>query len=46
MRTKIVPVEKKAEESEFPEVLGYEDDPLINVVADIEHIFEGNSRRT
>ena len=37
---KIVPVEKKAEESEFPEVLGYEDDPLINVVADIEHIFE------
>ncbi len=38
--TKIVPVEKKAEESEFPEVLGYEDDPLINVVADIEHIFE------
>ena len=38
--TKIVPVEKKAEESEFPEVLGYEDDPLINVVADIEHIFK------
>ena len=38
--TKIVPVEKKADESEFPEVLGYEDDPLINVVADIEHIFE------
>jgi transmembrane sensor len=37
---KIVPVEKKAEESEFPEVLGYEDDPLINVVADIEHIFK------
>lgn len=38
--TKIVPVEKKAEESEFPEVLGYEDDPLVNVVADIEHIFK------
>lgn len=38
---RIVPVIQKKEESEeFPEVLGYEDDPLINVVADIEHIFK------
>lgn len=37
---RIVPVIQKKEESEFPEILGYEDDPLINVVADIEHIFK------
>lgn len=36
---KIVSVTKQ-EEPEFPEVLGYEDDPLVNVVADIEHIFK------
>ena len=40
--TKIVPVERKVPtpEAEYPEVLGYEDDPLINVVADIEQIFK------
>lgn len=37
--SKIVPI-SKPDEPEFPEVLGYEDDPLINVVADIEHIFK------
>lgn len=36
---RIVPVMKPVE-PEFPEVLGYEDDPLVNVVADIEHIFK------
>lgn len=35
--SKIGPVRKK---SEFPEILGYENDPLVNVVADIEHIFD------
>ena len=34
---KIVPV-PKPDDPEFPEVLGYEDDPLVNVVADIELI--------
>ena len=28
------------EKEELPEVLGYEDDPLVNVVADIQHIFD------
>ncbi len=37
--SKIVLVPKQ-DNPEFPEVLGYEDDPLINVVADIEHIFK------
>ena len=37
---KIVTVAQQEKEAEFPEVLGYEDDPLINVVADIEHIFK------
>lgn len=32
----IGPVQEK---DELPEVLGYEDDPLVNVVADIQHIF-------
>lgn len=36
---KIVPV-PKPDDPEFPEVLGYEDDPLVNVVADIELIFK------
>lgn len=27
------------EKEELPEMLGYEEDPLINIVADIEHIF-------
>lgn len=36
---KIVTI-SKPDDPEFPEVLGYEDDPLINVVADIEHIFK------
>lgn len=36
---KIVAI-SKPDDPEFPEVLGYEDDPLINVVADIEHIFK------
>lgn len=27
------------EKEELPEMLGYEEDPLVNVVADIEHIF-------
>lgn len=34
---KIGPVQEK---EELPEVLGYEDDPLVNVVADIQHIFD------
>ena len=40
--TKIVPVERKVPtpEAEYPKVLGYENDPLINVVADIEQIFK------
>lgn len=33
----IGPVQEK---EELPEVLGYEDDPLVNVVADIQHIFD------
>lgn len=38
---RIVPVVPKVKkESEYPEVLGYEDDPLINVVADMELIFQ------
>lgn len=37
---KIITVTQQEDESEFPEVLGYEDDPLINVVADIEQIFK------
>lgn len=38
---RIVPVMPKVKkESEYPEVLGYEDDPLINVVADMELIFQ------
>ena len=36
---KIIPV-PKPDDPEFPEVLGYEDDPLVNVVADIELIFK------
>lgn len=36
---KIIPV-PKPDAPEFPEVLGYEDDPLVNVVADIELIFK------
>ena len=28
------------EKEELPELLGYEDDPLVNVVADIQHIFD------
>lgn len=36
---KIVTI-SKPDDPEFPEVLGYEDDPLINVLADIEHIFK------
>lgn len=37
---RIITVAQQEKESEFPEVLGYEDDPLINVVADLEHIFK------
>lgn len=38
---RMVPVVPKVQkESEYPEVLGYEDDPLINVVADMELIFQ------
>ena len=40
--SKIVPVKRKVPtpESEFPEILEYEDDPLVNVVADMEQIFK------
>lgn len=34
---KIEPVEEK---DALPEMFGYEEDPLVNVVADIEHIFD------